>query len=346
MVELYFVGTEYQLADRFTKALPKERFEFSIDASSSVPWIYLGQFWHTLKEDGSKYRLMFVLDRKEIRMTHNDFRRIFQLLQAIDNNHERFVVAPKFSELVPFFLNDLGFTLELRSPSNFKKTGLVQPWQTLGKMFARCLTTRVTGLHYALQHPSTLIPYPRFTKLIVGHYITAYPKISKRVRDKYHNLEHNQMIKSIFNSGKNKVGVRIKIPRWMITDEMKLTENYRMYADAFGVDVLTTRSQPIESTYGTYRTTSAPRTPNLDVNEGESSQDDLKAKQNEEKVKEHLIAEEIEKMVEGTENVENDEVVNYVLNNQEVLGTRLDPGSYKESLKVEIIADAPVNVIK
>nr|GEV08164.1 hypothetical protein [Tanacetum cinerariifolium] len=39
----------------------------------------------------------------------------------------------------------------------------------------------------------------------------------------------------------------------------------------------------------------------------QKSHDDLEAKQNEEKVKEHLIAEEIEKMVEGTENVESDE---------------------------------------
>ncbi|GJV12548.1 hypothetical protein Tco_1354089 [Tanacetum coccineum] len=29
-VELYFVGTEYQLADLFTKPLPKERFEYLI----------------------------------------------------------------------------------------------------------------------------------------------------------------------------------------------------------------------------------------------------------------------------------------------------------------------------
>ncbi|GJS87875.1 hypothetical protein Tco_0770511 [Tanacetum coccineum] len=221
-------------------------------------------------EDRSKYRLKFVLDRKDIRMTLNDFRRIFQLPQATDNNHECFVAALKFSEMVPFFFNDLGFTLELRSPSNFKTTGLVQPWQTLGEMFSRCLTTRVTshdqpplqimqmlycfvnnvhvdyvellweGLHYALEHPLTLIPYPRFTKLIVGYYMTAYPKISRRVRDKYHNLEHDEMVKSIFNSGKNKAGVGMKISIWMITDEMKLTENYRMYAEAFGVDVPTT----------------------------------------------------------------------------------------------------------
>ncbi|GKF10182.1 hypothetical protein Tco_0048108, partial [Tanacetum coccineum] len=161
---------------------------FNIASSSSVPWIKLGQFWHTLRKDESKYRLKFVLDRKEITMTLNDFRRIFQLPQAIDNNHECFVAAPKFSKMAPFFLNSLYFTLELRSPSNFKTTRLVQPWRILGKIFARCLTMRATGhdqlplqimqmlycfvknlhvdyaellkegLYYALKHPSTLIP--------------------------------------------------------------------------------------------------------------------------------------------------------------------------------------------
>ncbi|GJW38973.1 hypothetical protein Tco_0064818 [Tanacetum coccineum] len=334
---------------------------FSIAASSSVPWIYLRQFWHTLQEDGSKYRLKFVLDRKEITITLNDFRRIFHLPQATDNNHERFVAALKFSEMVPFFLNTLGFTLELRSPSKFKTKGPVQPWQTLGKIFARCLTTRVTshdqpplqimqmlycfvnnihvdyaellwkGLRYALEHPSTQILYPRFTKLIVGYYMTAFHEISRRARDTYHNLEDDTMFKNIFNSGKHKDGVGMKIPSWMITDEMKLTDHYRMYAAVFGVDVPMTQSQPIESTQGTHRTTSTPRTPNSNVDEAGSnkiqlslakqkSRDVLEAKQNVQKVEEHLIAEEIEKLVEEAENVE-------------------------ESLEVEITAAAqPVNV--
>nr|GEY31616.1 hypothetical protein [Tanacetum cinerariifolium] len=103
-------------------------------------------------------------------MTLDDFRTIFHLPQATDNNHDCFVPAPKFSGMVPFYINNLSFTLELRSPSNFKTTGLVQPWQTLCKMFSRCMTTRVTGYDqppiYSLKHPTTLIPYPRFTKLI------------------------------------------------------------------------------------------------------------------------------------------------------------------------------------
>ncbi|GKG12896.1 hypothetical protein Tco_0347133, partial [Tanacetum coccineum] len=112
------------------------------------------------------------------------------------------------------------------------------------------------GLHYTLEHPSTLIPYPRFTKLIVSHYMTAFLEISRRARDKYHNLEDDDMVKSIFNSGKHKDGVGMKIPSWMITDEMKLTDNYRMYAVVFGVDVPTAQSQLIGSTHRTQKTIS------------------------------------------------------------------------------------------
>ncbi|GJZ33445.1 retrovirus-related pol polyprotein from transposon TNT 1-94 [Tanacetum coccineum] len=208
-VELYFVGTEYQLADLFTKALPKERFEylvhriviimaqqqhgadvypdelcppnkrydlmdankkvdlehvqcppeskiltniiknqplqFSIAASSFVRWIYMAQFWHTLKEDGSKYRLTFMLDKKKLSLILDDFRIIFHLPQANANNHDSFVTPPSFSNMVPFYKQHLGFTMELKTSSSFKTTGLLQPWQTLCKIFSKCLTTRVTG---------------------------------------------------------------------------------------------------------------------------------------------------------------------------------------------------------
>ncbi|GKD41179.1 hypothetical protein Tco_1261386 [Tanacetum coccineum] len=297
--------------------LQNHPLRFSIAASSSLPWIYLGQFWHTLKEDGSKYKLKFVLGRKELNLTLDYFRTIFYLPRATYNNHERFFPAP-----------------------------------------------------------------------------------IRDVYDKYHNLEDDEMVKSIFNSGKNKAGVGVKILSWMITDEMKLTNHYRMYAAVFRVDVPTTQSQAIESTQGTHRTTSAPRSPNLDVDEGESSaprksivirlhiplrrstslppptpilttaetdniilqdtiklslaeqksRNELKAKKIVQKVKEHLIAEEIEKLVEGTENVENVEVDSSTLrknDNKNDPDTRLEPMSNKESPEVEITAEVqPVNVNK
>ncbi|GKD20920.1 hypothetical protein Tco_1222623 [Tanacetum coccineum] len=172
-----------------------------------------------------------------------------------------------------------------------------------------------------------------------------------------------------------------------------------MYAAMFGVDIHMTQSQPIGSTQGTHRATSAPRTPNPDITKGESSalrkatvirlripprrstrltpptlipttdeandiilQDtiqlslveqksrkELEAKQNKEKVKEQLMAEEIEKLVEGTKNVEeNVKVDSSTLrknDNQNDPGTRLEPWNNKESPKLEItVAVQPVNV--
>nr|GEZ01536.1 hypothetical protein [Tanacetum cinerariifolium] len=37
-----------------TNIIKNHPLRFSIAASSSIPWIYMAQFWHTLKEDGSK----------------------------------------------------------------------------------------------------------------------------------------------------------------------------------------------------------------------------------------------------------------------------------------------------
>ncbi|GJU90886.1 hypothetical protein Tco_1303309 [Tanacetum coccineum] len=284
--------------------LQNHPLRFSIAASLLVPWIYLGQFLHTLQEDGSKNKLKFMLDRKELTLTLDDFGTIFHLPQATDNNHDHFVPAPKFSEMVPFYINNLELLWE--------------------------------GFHYSLKNPTTMIPYPRFTKLIMSHYMTAFPEILRRVRDRYHNLEDDVMIKSIFSSGKS-------------------------------------------TNVGTHRITSAPRTPNPEITEGESSTpqrstvirlripprrstrltpltlitttdeaDDLVLQD----TVQHVMPKEIEKLVEGSENVEeNVEVASSPLrndDNQTNPGTRLEPRSDKESPEVEKIVDIsqPVNVIE
>nr|GEZ75213.1 uncharacterized mitochondrial protein AtMg00810-like [Tanacetum cinerariifolium] len=205
-----FVCARYQ-ARPTVKHLKEDKRIFRIAASSSAPWIYLGQFWHTLNEDGSNYRLKFVLDMIELTLTLDDFKTIFHLPQATENNHDHFVPASKFSEMVPFYINDLGFTLELRSPSNFNTPIMQMLYCFVNNIHVDYSNLLWEGFHYSLEHPPTLIPYPRFTKLIVSHYMTTFPKISRQARNKYHNLEDDEMVKSIFNSGKHKDGVRMKI---------------------------------------------------------------------------------------------------------------------------------------
>ncbi|GJR75606.1 retrovirus-related pol polyprotein from transposon TNT 1-94 [Tanacetum coccineum] len=334
-----------------TNIIKNHPLRFSIAASSSVPWIYMAQFWHTLKEDGSKYRIRFMLDKKELSLTLDDFKTIFHLRQANENNHNSFVPPPSFSDMVPFYKQQLGFTMELKTSSSFKTTGLLQPWHTLCKIFSKCLTTRVTGWD---QSPLQII----FTKIIISHYMTIFPEISRRARDMYHNLQDDDIMKNIFNSGRRKDKVGMQIPDWMITEDMKHKENYRMYAEVFGLDVPLTQSQPTKSTQGTHRTPSAPRrryaclTPpvplptvekvdemilqdTLQVSLAEhKSREEQEARENVELVNKHLASEEIKKLVEGSENVIDDSSPPWN-DEPQIPGSRLELRSDKESPKVE-----------
>ncbi|GKA43953.1 hypothetical protein Tco_0736677 [Tanacetum coccineum] len=158
-----------------------------------------------------------------------------------------------------------------------------------------------------------------------------------------------------------------------------------MYAEVFGIDVPLTHSQLTESTQGTHRTPSAPRSTNPKVDAVESSalkwstvirfripqrrytrltppdpvptvdkademilqdtlqvnlaehksQEEHKARENVELVNKHLASEEIEKMIDEPENVIDDSPIPKN-DDQNILGTRLEPRSDKKSLEVEI----------
>ncbi|GJZ11538.1 hypothetical protein Tco_0546297 [Tanacetum coccineum] len=212
-----------------TNIIKNHPLRFSIAASSSVPWIYMAQFWHTFKEDESKYRLKFMLDKKELTLTLDDFRTIFHLPQATDNNHNSFVPPPSFFDMVPFYKQVLGFTMEL------------------GKT--------IIGFqgHWSSAAMANVIYYGKdFTiRFIIQH-------LRFHIQDLQRSLRH-----------KNKVG--IQIPAWMITEEMKHTEHYRMYAEVFGIDVPLTQSRTTEFSQGTHRTTSTSRSPNPNKEAAESS---------------------------------------------------------------------------
>nr|GEU87840.1 hypothetical protein [Tanacetum cinerariifolium] len=205
---------------------------------------------------------------------------------------------------------------------------------------------------------------PKRSTIIIGHYMTNFPEISRRARDKYHNLKDDDIMKNIFNLGRYKDKVGMKIPAWTILEAMKHTEHYRMYAEVFRIDVPLTRSQSTKSTQGTYRTPSAPSSPNPQMDAVESSapkrstvihflslaehksKEEQEARENVELVNEHLASVEIKKMVEGQENVIDDSLIS---RNDEhnIPGTRLEPKIDKERPKVEFTnVVIPVNVNK
>ncbi|GJY82867.1 hypothetical protein Tco_0496243 [Tanacetum coccineum] len=182
------------------------------------------------------------------------------------------------------------------------------------------------GLYYSLHHPTSSIPYPRFTKIIISHYMTSFPEISRRARDRYHNLKDDDIMKNIFNSGRYKDKVGMQIPDWMISKEMKHTEHYRMYAEAPNPKMDKAESSaPKRSTVIRFRlperrstrlTPPAP-VPTVDKADEMILQDTLQVS-----LAEHKSQEEQEEQIENV----------------------MSPKSDKESLEVEITKDKEVEI--
>nr|GFB00193.1 hypothetical protein [Tanacetum cinerariifolium] len=119
--------------------------------------------------------------------------------------------------------------------------------------------------------------------------------------------------------------VRMKIPDWMISEEMKQTENYR----------ISTRLIPSAPVPTVDKADELILQDTLQVSLAKhKSRQEQEGRENMGLVKEHLASVEIEKMVEGQEHVVDD---SSIPRNDEhnILGTRLEPRNDKESPEVE-----------
>ncbi|GJR53168.1 hypothetical protein Tco_1403689 [Tanacetum coccineum] len=114
IVELYFVRTEYQLADIFTKPLPRERFNFLIEKL------------------GMRSMSPKMLKRLTEKWTSDGGSRLCALLRADE-------------EIVPF-LRDLGHTEEINSLNDVVVHQMHQPWRTFAALINRSLSGKTTGL--------------------------------------------------------------------------------------------------------------------------------------------------------------------------------------------------------
>ncbi|GKA10921.1 hypothetical protein Tco_0690354, partial [Tanacetum coccineum] len=346
-----------------TNIIKNHPLRFIIAASSSVPWIYMTQFWHTLKEYGSKYRLRFMLDKKELTLTMDDFRQIFHLPQATTNNHNSFLPPPSFSNMVPSTEQSIGYYNE------FKDTIEFQDYWSSAAM-ANVMQNILQMLNNSCHWMGPTAVADNANAIIVSHYMTIFHEILRRVRDMYHNLQDDDSMKNIFNSGRYKNKVGMQIPAWMISDKMKHTEHYRMTTStprSPNPDKEVTKSSaPRRSTMirlrlherRSIRLTPPAPVPIVDKAYGMILQDTLQvslaehksreeqeARENVALVDEHLASEEIKKMVDGQEHIVDDSLIP---RNDEsnIPGTRIEPRSDKESPEVEIAKEKEVEISK
>ncbi|GKB78682.1 hypothetical protein Tco_0945577 [Tanacetum coccineum] len=140
-IKLYFVGKEYQLADLFTKSLPKERIvgqimidhalSYALTATVDVPAVYIQQFWKSVKQvPNANDTIHLTIDRETITYTMDMFHDTLKLpVETPDNPF----IKPAYLKFIQRFLKIVSYKGIVDKVSTFYTKNLAQPWQTMFK---------------------------------------------------------------------------------------------------------------------------------------------------------------------------------------------------------------------
>nr|GEU57116.1 reverse transcriptase domain-containing protein [Tanacetum cinerariifolium] len=249
IVELYFVHTEYELADIFTKPLPRERFNFLIEKlgmrsmssetlkrpiTTKVHAIYMHQFWNIIEKIGKTYGYDFKLDKKKYRVNTEVFREILQICPRLPNQDS--MELPSEDDLLSF-IKELGYSGNCEMLSTFRTDQMHLHWRTFATMNVDYVAFLWEDFMYQADNRKISsarkehMPYPRFTKVIINHFISKDNTISMRNRINLQTIRDDTLLGTLKFVSKteyyHKYGALILDE--MINDDIKLSTTYKTY---------------------------------------------------------------------------------------------------------------------
>nr|GEU29763.1 retrovirus-related Pol polyprotein from transposon TNT 1-94 [Tanacetum cinerariifolium] len=141
VVELYFVTTDYQLTDIFTKALPRERFEFLLPHLDTMADVNVNALADQAPTMAPPTR------------TDDQILPHIRWITPVNNN-KAFSSSPSSDALINF-VNELGYPKLVRNLSNVVTNDMFQPWRALTTIINLCLTGKTLGF----ERPKALVKH-------------------------------------------------------------------------------------------------------------------------------------------------------------------------------------------
>ncbi|GKA71625.1 retrovirus-related pol polyprotein from transposon TNT 1-94, partial [Tanacetum coccineum] len=156
IVELYFVRTEYQLADIFTKPLPRERFNFLIEKLAQQKALDDAL---VAPSDRLEFRKCNMRLKTDIKPREATFQVVLDAL-ALTPFYRAFLITAYFCpkilgqvfEDLPLeqdilsFIRDLGHTGDITYLTDVNVDYLHQPWRAFATVINKCLSGKETGM--------------------------------------------------------------------------------------------------------------------------------------------------------------------------------------------------------
>ncbi|GJX46816.1 hypothetical protein Tco_0272006 [Tanacetum coccineum] len=208
--------------------LKNTNFFRAFTASSTIPTIYIQQFWDTMRYNSTTGMYICQLDEQWFNL-HKDI--LIDALQITPINNNDPFVAPPSSDTVIEYVNTRGYPcITHRSNIDYAK----RIWEEFVQSIQTFLTDKKSLMMVTRgKKKSTplLIPSIRFTKLII-HYLKTKYNIHPRTGSPLHYSHEDNVLgtlRSVRKDGREIFGMLISDA--LLTDEIKRAPYYREYLE-------------------------------------------------------------------------------------------------------------------
>ncbi|GJY84833.1 retrovirus-related pol polyprotein from transposon TNT 1-94 [Tanacetum coccineum] len=194
--------------------------------TTDVPEIYMQQFWFTISKIKDSSSNKFKLYNKSYRVGLEVFREVLQIWPRLPK--QKFVEPPSHEETVAF-IKEIGYKGDLESIIELYTDHMCRPWRTFASIMNRCLSGKTSidqlglsraqilwGMYYKknvdfveliwedvmyqIDNRQTTttrranMPYPKFTKAIIQHFIYNDKTISLRNKLFMHMIKDDSVL--------------------------------------------------------------------------------------------------------------------------------------------------------
>ena len=121
--------------------------------SSSIPSIYIQQFWNTMTHNKENNTYRCQLDEQWFEINKETLRNALHINPVLPDQP---FSSPPNPEALLKFVNDLGYPKEVTTLSSMSTNEMYQPWRVLITLFNLCLTGKTSG-HERLRAPALQI---------------------------------------------------------------------------------------------------------------------------------------------------------------------------------------------
>ncbi|GJR06311.1 retrovirus-related pol polyprotein from transposon TNT 1-94 [Tanacetum coccineum] len=216
----------FQVALDILKNTP---FYYTFLISADVPEIYMQQFWFTIKKVKKSSSYQFGIDHKTCQINVDIFQKDSCSEMYVDHIHQPWRT---FVAIINRCLSGKTLSNDRLRPSRIEIL-----WGMYNGVSVDYAAMICEDLQYQINYRQTkvrrreIMPYPRFTKVIIHHFMSQHKSISKREDSPYHTIVDDGLLERLkfINKGDLYQVYGKPIPNTWITDEIKESEAYQMY---------------------------------------------------------------------------------------------------------------------